>query len=142
MKNKKNLALLGIGCGALLLTGCGGNAHTLTCEQTDDENGESIVAELTFNDDETKVESVSMEMTFDLSKSEEEITKDKIDEAKEMLEKTFCNQKEKIDKCEVKASDKKITIKMSGKADALGYESDKTLEEFKKDAEKDGAKCK
>ncbi|MBR1386475.1 MAG: hypothetical protein IJ568_06565 [Bacilli bacterium] len=143
MKSKKYLALLGIGCGALLLTGCGGNAHTLTCEQSNDESEETVVAEIKFNDDETKVERVSVEMTLDASKSGEDVTEDQLEESKELLESVFCSEKEKMDKCEIKISGKKVVIKMSGTADAVGYEGDKTLEEFKKEAEEqEGMTCK
>ena len=71
MKNKKYLGVLGLGCAALLLTGCGGNK--LTCTNTEEQDGfgkstEKIV--FNYDKDGKKIESLDMEMSIELESDE------------------------------------------------------------------------
>ena len=125
---KKYLTVFALG-GALLLTGCGGSGHTLTCSQ--EEGGVSMESTIYFNDAEDKVEKVVTEVTqtFD---SEEDA------KAAAAQEDLVCSA---YDDCSIKQSGKKATLKYTEKKDLEEFEG-RSKEDLKKEAEAGGAKCK
>ncbi len=125
---KKYLTVFAIG-GALLLTGCGGSGHTLTCSQEMD--GIKMESTVYFNDAEDKVEKVVTEVTQ---------TFDSEDEAKAAAaqEDLVCTAYED---CSIKQSGKKATLKYTEKKDLSAYEG-QTKDDLKKEAESAGATCK
>lgn len=135
MKKINYLGLVGLGCGTLLLAGCGGKAHTLTCEMKSDEQSQKV--EITFNSDETKAESVWMEMTVPLG---DEVTDDQIEQSKEAI-KSGC-ESAGYKKCKVSVSGKKITYSFEASPEEAGYNATGNIDEVKKEAEADGFTCK
>ena len=125
---KKYLTVFAIG-GALLLTGCGGSGHTLTCSQ--EMEGIKMESTVYFNDAEDKVEKVVTEVTQ---------TFDSEDEAK-----TAASQEDLVcsayEECSIKQSGKKATLKYTEKNNLEEYEG-KTKDDLKKEAESAGATCK
>ncbi len=134
MKKINYLGLVGIGCGALLLAGCG-KSHTLKCELKSGE--QSQVVEIQFNSDETKAESVWMEMTMNLG---DDVTEEQVSQSKDAI-KDGC-ESAGYKKCKVSASGKKITYSFETTPDEAGFEAQGTLEDTKKEAEADGYTCK
>ncbi len=63
--NKKILGLLGIGCGLLLLTGCGSSGDKVVCTATESEGGMSMTAEVTAKLKDNKVDSAEAAIVFD-----------------------------------------------------------------------------
>jgi hypothetical protein len=136
MKNFKMLGLVGLGCGALLLTGCGGSGHKLKCEQKTD--NQEITLEVVYNSDETKAEKATMDMIIPIpdGTSDEEIQ-----QAKSMLE-LSCSAGT-YDKCEVKQSKSSLTMHIEGSAQSLGgVEESKSLKDAKTELEQSGYTCK
>lgn len=134
MKNIKFLGLVGLMCSALLLTGCGGSAHTLVCDKKDDD--QELHVEVKFNDKETEAEKVSMEMSM----SAPEGTSDSDMQSYKSLLEANCASGS-YDKCDVSIKGNKITMKVEGSAESLEFGKG-TLKESKKDAEDSGYTCK
>ena len=134
--NKKLLGILGIGCGLLLLTGCGGSSNTLTCSKEAD--GQNMTTSISFDKD-GKPESATLEIVMDGSE-EEGVTKENIGDYAEMVEAYFCS--EDYDSCKVTTSGLTITLKATAKPSALDLEEEATKEDLKKEAEEDGFTCK
>ena len=137
MNKFKVLGFTVLGCGALLLTGCGGggsSAHTLNCSI--EEDGQSMKVEVKFNDEETAAEKVTMEMSVTIpdGTSDEEI-----EAAKQMFESSCAAGT--YDKCDVSVSGGKLKVTMVGKAEDMDFAKG-TLEETKKSAEDAGYTCK
>ena len=132
---KKYLGLVGLGCGALLLAGCGGKSHTLTCTMKDDTQKQTV--EIQFNSDETKAEKISMElvMTFDDS-----VTSEQLVQSQEAL-KEGC-ESAGYTNCKAKVSGHELTYSFDGTPETVGFEANGKLEDVKKDAEADGYTCK
>ena len=135
MKKINYLGLVGLGCGALLLSGCGGKAHTLTCELNTDDQKQKV--EFQFNSDETKAEKLYMEMTMKIN---EDVTDDQIDQAKDAM-KSGCEDAG-YKNCKISVSGRNLTYSFETTPDVLGYDPANTLEETKKDDESDGYTCK
>lgn len=137
MKNKKLLGLTVLGCGALLLTGCGSGTK-LTCETT--ESGMTMKYILSYDNNKEKIEKVTTEATMDLGESEYGDLLD-MDALKEEAEKQ-CDEQDTGD-CRVTVDGKKLTISISGKAeDILDNDENKTYDEAKKYFENEGYTCK
>lgn len=132
---KKYLGLVGLGCGVLLLSGCGGKAHTLTCTMKDDTQTQTV--EIKFNDEETKAENVSMElvMTFDDS-----VTSEQLEQSKDAL-KEGC-ESAGYKNCKASTSGNKLTYSFEGTPETVGFEAEGKLEDVKKAAESEGYSCK
>lgn len=138
MKNVKLLGLLGLSS-MLFLTGCGGDAHTLTCSKTEDDG--KVEVKVKFNSDETKAEKVTMDMTM----KGDDASKEELEQAKALYEGFLCANKgeDGFDKCEVSVKGNDLVIHMEGTAESLGEEDfDGSMEEVKKAAEEDGYTCK
>ncbi|MBO5375662.1 MAG: hypothetical protein J6A52_02295 [Bacilli bacterium] len=136
MKNKKYLGVLGLGCAALLLTGCGGNK--LTCTNTEEQDGfgkstEKIV--FNYDKDGKKIESLDMEMSIELESDE------MIDMYKGFLDQ-MCEDEDAPSDCKVKTSGKKLTLTASGKAEDMDYEEGTSMEEVREELEEEGYTCK
>ena len=129
---KMYLGLVGLGCGALLLTGCGGSAHTLKCTQNSD--GSEMTITIYYNSDETKAENVKLEGVYDASGVSEADLK----EGKKQLEKQCDNSNYK--KCKVTTSGKKLVMTMEVSPDYLGYDG-QSLKETKEKAISTGYDC-
>ena len=135
MKRINYLGLVGLGCGALLLAGCGGKAHTLTCTMESEEQKQTI--EIQFDKDEKKAESVWMEMTMSLG---DDVADDQVSQSKDAI-KSGCEQAG-YKKCKVSSSGKKLTYSFETTPESAGFEAYGTLEDTKKAAEADGYTCK
>lgn len=136
MKKINYLGLVGLGCGALLLAGCGGGkAHTLTCELDEGEQKNHI--EITFNKEETKAESVYFELTMSIG---EDLTDEQIDASKEYLIKGCESSGYK--KCDAKISGSKLTYSFETTPELSNFSAEGKLEDVKKAAEEDGYSCK
>lgn len=134
MKNTKVLGLVGLGCSALLLTGCGGSSHTLTCDLK--EETQELHVEAKYNDKETVVEKVSMEMVMSVPEG----TSDSDMEVYKSLLEGNCSAAE-YDKCEASVKGNKVVLEVEGNSDTLDFGKG-TLEEAKKAAEEKGYTCK
>ena len=139
MKNKKLLGVIGLGCSALLLTGCGGKKLTCTMEEEADGMGTTKM-EMVFHFDKEgkKVESLDMEMAI-------EYDKDIKDETKEFYEGFFeetCEDEEAPKDCKVTAKDDSISLKASGTPEELDYDAEGDYDEIKEEMEDDGYTCK
>lgn len=134
MKKINYLGLVGLGCGALLLAGCG-KSHTLTCTMKSDDQSQTI--EIGFNSDETKAETVWMEMTMNLG---DDVTEEQVSQSKDAIQQG-CEQAG-YKKCKVSTSGKKLTYSFESTPDEAGFEAEGTLEDTKKAAEADGYSCK
>lgn len=138
MKNIKLLGLIGLGCGALLLTGCGGGGHSLTCSATEDDGS---VTKITFNYDseEKELQSVDVSSEIDIPDT---ATDDDVAAAKENG-KARCAYYPNATKCEVSQSGKTLKFYIEGlKAEDLNYTGNDSLEKVKQDMENDGYTCK
>jgi len=139
MKNKKLLGVIGLGCSALLLTGCGGKK--LTCTMEDEQEGMgTMTMEMVFHFDKEgeKVENLDMEMGI-------EFDKDIDDEMKEFYESYFeetCEDEDAPEDCKVSTKDNSVTLKASGTPEELDYDSDGNYDEIKEEMEDDGYTCK
>ena len=134
--NKKYLGMVGLGCGLLLLTGCGGNK--LTCTAVEEEEGfGSSDTKIVFHYDSDwkKIESIDMEMSVDLESDEMlEMYKGFFDE--------MCEMDEAPKDCEVKTKGNNITLKSSGSAEEMDYEKETSKEEVIENLEEEGYTCK
>lgn len=135
MKKINYLGLVGLGCGALLLAGCGGKSHTLTCTMESGDQKQTI--EIGFNSDETKAETIWMEMTMSLG---DDISSEQVDQSKDAI-KSGCEQAG-YKKCKVTSSGKKLTYSFETTPDSAGFEAEGSLADTKKAAEADGYTCK
>ena len=135
MKKINYLGLVGLGCGALLLSGCGGKSHTLKCELKSD--SQEQVVEIEFDKDEKKAKNLYYELTIKL---DEGITDEQINEAKNSLKEGCESQGNK--NCKVSSSKNKITYSFETEPDNSGFDASGSLEEVKKLAEEDGFSCK
>ena len=137
MKKYNLLGLVGLGCGALLLSGCfgGDNSHTLKCEQS--AGGQKNAIEIEFNDDETKAQKVSMEITMDLG---DDVTDAQMEQSKEQL-KTNCEESGYQD-CKVTSNGSKLTYHFAGDAEKMGVDGSTDLKTIKSGLEDDGYSCK
>lgn len=136
MKNVKYLGFVGLGCAALLLTGCGGG-HTLTCTKQEDGQTEEVVYE--FNDKEDKVTGAKMYMTVDIP---EDTSDEEIEQAKSLLESMFCSSTTLKD-CKTSVKGNKFEFEASVDPEGLDDEDFKgTKAELKANLEEDGYTCK
>ena len=135
MKKINYLGLIGIGFGALVLTGCGGKAHTLVCDLKSGDQSNHI--EIEFNDDETKAEKISLELSMNVG---DEATEEQIDQTKQYLEEG-CKSSGYSD-CKVSVDGKKIVYSYSTTPEESGMETTGKIEDVKKAAEEDGYTCK
>ena len=135
MKKINYFGLVGLGCGALLLAGCGGKAHTLRCEMKSGD--QSNVVEIQFNSDETKAEKIFVELSMNVG---EEATSEQIEQSKEYLIKGCESSGNK--NCKVNVSGKTITYSYETTPEDANFEADGKLEDVKKEAESDGYTCK
>ncbi len=133
---KKYLLLLGLGCGALFLTGCGGSAKELKCVQEDKESGSKMEMVVEFNDDETKVEKATVTMVADLSEAGEELAA-LVKENPDMLKSMFCTES---DDCDVKLDGNTVTAKYS--VTEFDEEDQGSKADIKKELEDEGFSCK
>ena len=135
MKNIKAYGIIGLGCGMLFLTGCGGSAHTLTCER--DYGTGKIKYELKFNDEETELIKVTQEMTVTAPSN---VSNDEFDETVEEAREK-CKEKD-YENCDVSVSGRTVKVKVTGTPKQFYMDEDSTLEEFKEEAEDSGMNCK
>ncbi len=138
MKKYNLLGLIGLGCGALLLSGCfggGENSHTLKCEQS--AGGQKNVIEIEFNDEETKAQKVIMEITMDLG---EDVTDEGMEQSKEQL-KANCEETGYQD-CKVTSSGTKLIYHFAGSAEKMGVDGSTDLKTIKEGLEEDNYSCK
>lgn len=133
---RKILGFIGLGCGVLLLTGCGGSAHTLSCEYEDEDEGYYENFDLKFNDDETEPESAKIEMTYVAPSG---TSNEEMEEARKSLEATYCSL---YDECKVKISGDKVTISVSSDVEKLNGVKKQSLEKYKEELENEGYSCK
>lgn len=146
--NKKYLGMLGLGCGVLLLTVCGGG-KTLTCKSDMSEQLAGLgkwdtEVILDYDNDGEKVESTTMKMTIEFTN--EDVTDEMIDSFKETLGQSCGSEDaESFDKCEVKKDGRKLTLEAKGPAEAnddlAGITEKTALEEAKKLLEEQGFTC-
>ena len=139
MKNKKYLGMLGLGCAALLLTGCGGG-NKLTCTKSEEKEGEGKTTTeviFTYDKDWKKIENVDMEMSIELEDDKE------LDTIKAFLD-AACEDEDAPKNCKVKSSGKKVALTASGspKDIDMDYDVETSKEDIKADLEEDGYTCK
>ncbi len=137
MEKYKFFGFVGLGCGLLLLTGCGGgsSAHSLTCRQKT--QGQDIKLEVKFNSNETKIEKSSMTITYDIPDG---TSSDEIETAKNVLE-LDCSSGQ-YDKCTVNVEDKSLVMSIEGTSKSLsGIEESTSLKEAKEELEHAGYTC-
>jgi hypothetical protein len=129
---KMYLGLVGLGCGALLLTGCGGSAHTLKCTQKYGDNEMTLT--IYYNSDETKAESITGETIVDETKKTEE----EFESHRDAIE----DQCKNIDvkSCKVTTSGKKIILTVEANPEYFGYNGE-SLKEAKESFAKEDFKC-
>ena len=137
MKKINYLGLVGVGVGALLLSGCGGGGsdHTLVCDLKSGEQTNHV--EIKFNDDETKAEKISYELSMSVG---DEATEEQLEQTKEYLEegcKTSGNKN-----CSVKIEGKKLIYSYETTPEDANIEANGKLEDVKKAAQEDGYTCK
>ena len=138
---KKNLAVFTLGCGLLLLTGCGGNKLTCTVDMSDELDGfGTMEAEVVFHFDSDwkKVEEFDMEMIVELS---DEFEDEAMDLFKGQLEE-MCEGDDAPKDCEVKVKGNKATLTASGDSEIMEIEEDMTKEEVIEAMEDEGFTCK
>ncbi len=154
MKNVKYLGFVGLGCAALLLTGCGGESsnsgtgsnkdkdntpvrHVLTCTKTEGTDVETL--EYEFNDKEDKVEGVKMIMTSEVP---EGVSDDDIKEAKDYLEELLCSDGV-LTGCNTSVKGNKLQFEATVTSSGLEDEEFKgSKQEIKSSLESDGYSCK
>lgn len=150
MKNKKYLGLLGLGCGVLLLTGCGGKTlsggKTLNCEMDMSDmlagmGNMNAEIEIDYNSDGTEAEKATMTMTVEVTS--DDVTDEMIDSLEESLQGECDTEDSKFDSCKVKRDGKKIVMTATGSADSIEGEIEEqtTLEDAKKALEDAGYTC-
>ena len=144
MKNKKYLGLLGLGCGVLLLTGCGGK--TLNCEMDMSDmlagiGNMTAEIEIDYNSDGTEAEKATMTMTVEVTS--DDVTDEMIDSLEESLQGECDTEDSRFDSCKVKRDGKKIVMTATGSADSIEGEIEEqtTLEDAKKALEDAGYTC-
>ena len=135
MKKINYLGLAGVGLSALLLAGCGGKAHTLTCELKSGTQSNHV--EIEFNSDETKAEKIYVELSMDIG---EGATDEQIEQTKEYLIQGCEEAGNK--KCSAKVSGTKLTYSFETTPDGSNFDANGKLEDVKKAAEEDGYTCK
>ncbi len=150
MKNKKYLGLLGLGCGVLLLTGCGGKTlsggKTLNCEMDMSDmlagmGNMNAEIEIDYNSDGTEAEKATMTMTVEVTS--DDVTDEMIDSLEESLQGECDTEDSRFDSCKVKRDGKKIVMTATGSADSIEGEIEEqtTLEDAKKALEDAGYTC-
>lgn len=136
MKNVKCLGFVGLGC-ALLLTGCGGSAHSLTCSKTVDSESETI--EFEFNDKEDKVIGAEFYYSIEIP---DDVTEDEIEEAMSEF-KEECDDDDDYKNCNVSRKGNKLELKAAFTNSALEEdELNSSKKEIKEDLEDEGFTCK
>lgn len=151
MKSVKYLGFVGLGCAALLLTGCGGESsnsgsgsdkdktpvkHVLTCSMS--EGTDVLNVEIEFNDKEDKVVGAKMNMS---TKIPEGATDENIEEVKDYIDETMCVSD--LENCKSFVSGDTIKFEASFTADSLkdeDFEGNKN--EVKEKLEDGGYTCK
>lgn len=137
MKNVKYLGFVGLGCAALLLTGCGGNSHTLTCTREADGESQKVVYE--FNDKEDKVTGAKMYVTTEIP---EGTSDEEIEQTKSLLEGMLCTS-DMFENCKTSVKGNKLEFQASVSSQGLEDEDFKgTKEEVKASLEEDEYTCK
>lgn len=145
MKSKKYLGMLGIGCAALLLTGCG-SGKQLKCEMdmSDELAGlGTMKMELIIDYDKNgeTAEKATMKMEIDITTTEVEVTDEQMDSLEKSLEKNC--EEEDFDSCTVKRDGKKVTLTAtSSKPEDVEASANRTYEEAKKELTEEGYTCK
>lgn len=135
--NKKYLGLVGLGCGVLLLTGCG-SANTLNCSMDMDDMLAGLgtmkaEVELEYDKDGKEVKGASMKMVVEITN--DDVTDDMLDSLEEELNGQCEDGEGDFDDCSVKRDGKKITLKASGDVEKIAES-----EEIAKDTTKEKAK--
>ncbi len=131
---RKIISLIGIGCGALLLTGCGdNNSHILSCTQKTD--GQETTITINYNEDETKAKSIKVETIVDVAEESDEI----IELIKKELE-SRCDKYE-AKSCKVTIDDKKLLMAIEEAPENSDYGS-QSLKDVKKSITSSGYECK
>ena len=167
MKNKKFMSLLALGCGALLLVGCGtsdkeeekeekkSTTQTLNCVLSQEESGMVTTAETTFvyNKKDNKMVSGVMAMELDYSEPLKDMTEDEKEQAEAVFESmlgTMCDTFEEQGYVNCKSSFKDSKFEMSMDFDMDNIEditdgdvtTDMTIDELKEYfEEEDGTVC-
>ena len=130
----KFFGLVGIGCLAVLLTGCGGKGnseHALKCVKKTE--GQEVTIEIQYNDEETKAESATLDMIVPIPSGTSE---SEIQIAKSTL-KSSCSSGT-YEKCEVNETKEALTMHFEGTPENIsGIEDSKTLKEAKESLEAD-----
>ena len=134
---KKVLGLAGLGLMSLLLTGCGGNKFTCTCEEADEAGREFGNYVFHYDEDWKKIKSIDYEFGYEIYDDEEY----DIDEFSEKLERK-CERDDAPSDCKVKTSGDKTTLYASGDPDEFGIDENMTKEEIRDEFDSDECSCK
>ena len=129
---KMYLGVLGLACGALLLTGCGGSSHTLKCTQKYGDNEMTLT--IYYNSDNTKAESITgVTIVDETNKTEEEFEshRDAIEEQCRNID---------VKSCKVTTNGKKIILTVEADPEYFGYNGE-SLKELKESFAKEDFKC-
>lgn len=134
---KKGLCVLGLACGAMLLTGCGNSV--LECTNSDSVDGTmDVLYTVKINHNGTSVKETNM--NIEINFTNEAVTEDFLKENKDSLKEIFCDEVESIsDSCEmeVKGTKALFDVKVSDKASEYD-----TKDEAIKYWESEGYTCK
>lgn len=165
MKKKKLMSLFALGCGTLLLVGCGtdeakdsdkdkeSNIQTLSCSAEDNSDGLIMTSEVEFTYDSDKKELLKGTMDIGYEFDTNEYTKEEIEEAQELMDGMFgemCStfETQGFENCKSESGDGKYEISMDFDMESLAEEADfegeeMTLEEAKEYFEDEsGMTCK
>lgn len=150
--NKNILKVAALGCGVLLLTGCGSNGKTLNCEfdMSDQLSGLgtwNTYVDFEYDKDGKETKSATMKMVVNITS--EDVTDELIDSLKETLEDICASAEDDengLEKCEVKVDGKKVTLEAKGSVENLntldGIVQETSYEDAKKSLEDAGFTCK
>lgn len=137
---KRCLSILGLGCAALVMTGCG-SSNKLVCTQDlssefgDYGKGEERL-EITFNSDGTQIESATTYIDVEITKDE---MLNMVDLFKSTLE-SNCSKDSQFSSCDVKTT--KNTVSMEADMVIPEDEKEATIDETREDIESSGFTCK
>lgn len=135
---KKVLGLAGLGLMSLLLTGCGGNKFTCTCEDVDEDEGKEFETYVFHYDkDWKKIEKIDYEKGYEIYDDEEY----DIDEFSEKLER-MCDEDDAPSDCKVKTRGNKTTLYASASPDIFGIDENMTKEEIRGEINSYECSCK
>ncbi len=151
--NNKILKGVALGCGVMLLAGCGSSGKTLSCEydMSDQLSGLgkwNTTVNLEYDKDGKETKNASMKMVVEVTS--DDVVDEFIDSLKDTLDNVCANAEDEegngLEKCEVKRDGKVVTLEAKGsveKIDSLdGITSATTYDEAKKLLEEQGFTCK